>query len=155
MAIPYQKVMVTLDGSDVALQALPQAELIAATFNCKLILFRVIRSEERKTALVMSEDDQKHVEEGIAQHRSQHISDTEETLHNIVATLDLPAEQCEVAVGVGEAAEEIIHYAVAQDIDLIIICTHGRSGVRRLMRGSVAEKILHDSSRPVLLVRAQ
>jgi nucleotide-binding universal stress UspA family protein len=54
----------------------------------------------------------------------------------------------------GYPAEEILHYADEKGIDLILMATHGRSGVKRWIMGSVADKILHASNVPVWLVRA-
>ena len=54
----------------------------------------------------------------------------------------------------GRAAESLADYTKENDIDLIVIATHGRSGVTRWVRGSVADKVLRFSSVPVLMVRA-
>ena len=55
---------------------------------------------------------------------------------------------------VGRAAESLADYTKENDIDLIVIATHGRSGVTRWVRGSVADKVLRSSNVPVLMVRA-
>jgi nucleotide-binding universal stress UspA family protein len=57
-------------------------------------------------------------------------------------------------LGEGDAAEEIVRAAESQDADLIVIATHGHSGWRKLVTGSVTEKVVRTSSRPVLTVRA-
>ena len=54
----------------------------------------------------------------------------------------------------GKPAESLIDYAEANKIDLILIATHGRSGVSRWVRGSIADRILRASKVPVLMVRA-
>jgi nucleotide-binding universal stress UspA family protein len=53
----------------------------------------------------------------------------------------------------GPAAQSISNYAREQKVDLIVIATHGRTGISRLMFGSVALQILHDSTAPILLIR--
>jgi len=53
----------------------------------------------------------------------------------------------------GDPAEEIIHYAVAADIDLIVMGTHGRTGLDRLLMGSVAEKVLRGAPCSVLVAK--
>jgi nucleotide-binding universal stress UspA family protein len=55
----------------------------------------------------------------------------------------------------GTPAEEILRLCAAEQADVIVMATHGRSGVRRMLLGSVAAKVLHNADRPVLLVRAQ
>jgi nucleotide-binding universal stress UspA family protein len=57
-------------------------------------------------------------------------------------------------VTVGYPAEEILRYAAEKEADLILMATHGRSGVRRWVLGSVADKVLRSAALPVLLIRA-
>jgi len=59
----------------------------------------------------------------------------------------------EYALRIGTPAEEIVRYADARDVDLIIMGTHGRSGVAHLLMGSVAEQVVRMAPCPVLLVR--
>ena len=59
----------------------------------------------------------------------------------------------EYAVRIGAPAEEIVRYAVARDVDMIIMGTHGRSGLAHMVMGSVAEQVLRTAPCPVLLVR--
>jgi nucleotide-binding universal stress UspA family protein len=54
----------------------------------------------------------------------------------------------------GPAAEQIIALADREKVDLIVICTHGRSGLSRWVYGSVAAKVLQDAPCPVFLVKA-
>jgi nucleotide-binding universal stress UspA family protein len=58
------------------------------------------------------------------------------------------------ALDVGPAAEKIVDYANAHEIDLIVVNTHGRTGIRRWVLGSVAAKIVEAAPCPVLLIRA-
>ena len=62
--------------------------------------------------------------------------------------------QVELVVKEGPAAEEILRMADEKNVDLIVMATHGRSGVRRLVLGSVTEKVIQATSRPVLAVRS-
>ena len=55
---------------------------------------------------------------------------------------------------VGSVADSLVDYSTDNEIDLIIIATHGRSGVTRWVMGSVADKILRSSRIPVLMIRA-
>ena len=63
--------------------------------------------------------------------------------------------QVEMIVREGPAAEDILRTAERRQVDLIIMSTHGRSGVRRLLLGSVAEKIIRSAPCPVLAVRGE
>lgn len=53
----------------------------------------------------------------------------------------------------GYAAQEILNYATSNDIDLIIMGTHGRTGIDRMLFGSVAEKVVKSAPMPVMTVR--
>ena len=55
---------------------------------------------------------------------------------------------------IGRVAERLAEYIESQEMDLIIIATHGRSGISRWVRGSIAERVLSSSHVPVLMVRA-
>lgn len=56
------------------------------------------------------------------------------------------------ACGTGDPAEEILRYAACHSIDLIVLGTHGRTGVSRLLLGSVAERVIRGAACPVLVV---
>ena len=60
----------------------------------------------------------------------------------------------EIRVVIGNAAEEIIKAADEIDVDLIAMSTHGRHGISRWAFGSVTDKVLHGSHKPILVVRA-
>jgi nucleotide-binding universal stress UspA family protein len=59
------------------------------------------------------------------------------------------------ATDVGPVAECIIEYAETNQVDLIAMCTHGRTGLARWVYGSVADRVLRVGGLPVLLVRAR
>ena len=65
----------------------------------------------------------------------------------------LPGERSRVHVRVGAASDELVHAAADVDADLIVVGTHGRTGVRRLLLGSVAEAVVRKAGCPVLVVR--
>jgi nucleotide-binding universal stress UspA family protein len=60
-----------------------------------------------------------------------------------------------IATEIGGVANAILEYAEANKIDLIAMCTHGRTGLARWTLGSVADRVLRASSAPLLLVRAK
>lgn len=81
-------------------------------------------------------------------------TETRERLSSFLAAEELERLRPEYAVRVGAAAEEIVRYADACDVDLIIMGTHGRSGIAHVLLGSVAEQVVRAAPCPVLLVRA-
>jgi nucleotide-binding universal stress UspA family protein len=62
--------------------------------------------------------------------------------------------QTGITVLMGEAAEQIVDFAGKEKADLIVMASHGRSGFSRWTMGSVAEKVFHGSSIPILLIKA-
>jgi len=55
---------------------------------------------------------------------------------------------------VGNVSDSLVDYVDANEIDLVLIATHGRSGLSRWVRGSIADRVLRSSRAPVLMVRA-
>ncbi|MCA9871481.1 MAG: universal stress protein, partial [Anaerolineae bacterium] len=76
-------------------------------------------------------------------------------LDQVVRGITAAGHQAISAVRLGQPAEEIISYAGENNCELIVMSTHGRSGIGRWVYGSVADKVLRGSATPVLLVRVQ
>jgi nucleotide-binding universal stress UspA family protein len=141
----YKRMLVPLDGSELAEIVLPYAEELAGRLDLELILLHVCEPHS-SPAQFMCQAYIEHTAE-IAQAHSREVqTKTGATAENMI-------EAQGVAV-TGHPAEEIIRYASKNTIDLILMATHGRSGVRRWVLGSVADKVLRASDVPVWLVRA-
>jgi nucleotide-binding universal stress UspA family protein len=132
----YERILVPLDGSEVAEVALPYAEGMAESLGSEITLVHVCESEESENYHVhgvylekMLEATRKRAKGRDFQVKSAHL--------------------------VGHAAEEIVDYAEKEDIGLILMATHGRSGIRRWFLGNVAAKVLRATTRPVGLIRAK
>ena len=80
------------------------------------------------------------------------VSGAEKAMADFVAE-HFPDVQVKAEVVVGYAAEEILSLAENEDADLIVMGTHGRKGIDRILFGSVAEKVVKNSTRPVLTIR--
>jgi nucleotide-binding universal stress UspA family protein len=80
------------------------------------------------------------------------VSGAEKTMDAFIQE-HFPDVQAEGYVANGYAAEEIINYANEQQVDMIIMGTHGRRGIDRVLFGSVAEKIVKTAKVPVLTLR--
>jgi nucleotide-binding universal stress UspA family protein len=76
-----------------------------------------------------------------------------ERLANELASEESALLRPEYAIRIGTPVDEIIRYAGARDIDMIVMGTHGRTGVAHLLMGSVAEQVVRRAPCPVLLVR--
>jgi nucleotide-binding universal stress UspA family protein len=146
----YRKIMVPLDGSPLAECVLPHVEAIAGGCPVReLVLVRIVEPER-----IYSVSDSPIDPNLAAARESERRKTAEDYLHSVAARLDEPGLICEIKTFVGRVAESLVDYCVADEIDLIIIATHGHSGVTRWVRGSVADKILRTSTIPVLMIRA-
>jgi universal stress protein A len=157
MAEPFEKVMLTLDGSGFSRQAAPQAAAIAQRFNSTLILYSVLHNPHSAAAtLPLLSSDVETLEAGINRRLQAEADRLDTELRKLVEELGVPAANVDVVVEAhSNAAEAIARYAAANEVDLVVMCTHVRSGLERGLRGSVAETVLHHAPCPVMLVRAK
>jgi len=140
----YKKILVPLDGSELAKKALDQAENLAKTFGAEIILFQVVPfmpiygSPELVTPLIVDEKQKEAAEKYL-------LTLTEELKKKgLKATSTVKTGQ--------QVAVEIIDFAKESGVDLIVMCTHGRSGITRWVLGSVAHKVLTRAETPILLI---
>ena len=142
--------MVPLDGSQLAECVLPHVEATAKGCQVQNVVF--VRAVE--PFYVPSTSDYSFSEEQKAQIDEEHEKEAKDYLNNLVSQTKYGGVNVQSEVITGRAAESLADYATKNGVDLIIIATHGRSGITRWVWGSVAERILHSSCVPVLMVRA-
>lgn len=146
-----KKLLVTTDLSDTSEQALPVAAMMAKTTGAQVTLLTVIDFDPQlppgAIALMPSR------EEALKEEVRQKVTSQ---LDKLVAThLSGAGEvECKVLEQSGAAAG-ICAFAKAGDFDLIVLASHGRSGVARLVLGSVAEKVVRHAPCAVLTVPAK
>jgi nucleotide-binding universal stress UspA family protein len=90
----------------------------------------------------------------LVQRETSRVSSANDYLNQVAKRLKHEGTALHAEVLVGRVTESLIDYAEQKGSDLILIATHGRSGVTRWVRGSVADKILRSANAPVLMVRA-
>lgn len=142
----YKKMLVLLDGSKLAEVVFTYAQELSARLNIALELLHICTPQEAEQ-LPMRQAYMDHMAE-ILQSKAAEIRS------NIGATegTHIPAHG---KVLVGYPAEEIINYAEKNNIDLIMLSTHGRSGIRMWHIGNVAHKVIHAAKVPIWLVPAE
>lgn len=145
----YQHVIVPLDGSNLAESVLPHLEAVAS--NCQITTVELIRvvpplEMHYKAALPINEKQEKQLNEAA-------LKEAENYLLNVKSRLDASRMSISIKVLPGEAANELVNYLEKSGADLLLIATHGRSGVSRWVWGSVADKLLRTSCIPVFIVR--
>ena len=140
--------MVPLDGSEIAECVLSHVEAVAKSCRAPVELVRVVEPIEIPTrgGLALTSDDLKQIE-------LQAKQEAEVYLEGIAGRLSRAGLSAKSEVIIGKAADSLIDYARSTHADLIIMATHGRSGISHWFWGSVAQRILHSSHIPVLLVR--
>jgi nucleotide-binding universal stress UspA family protein len=143
------RILVPLDGSRLAEQALSCAAMLGRGLPSELVLFRAVS--------VPSDDQEILVKAGIETEAllAQLEVDAQVYLAGLVEQLAAQRLNVRHVVERGPAAEAILDYCEQEKIDQIVMATHGYSGIKRWTHGSVAERVLQTSSVPVLLLRAR
>lgn len=142
----YEKILVPLDGSAIAEVVLPHTRAFATALNIPVHLLQVLDSG----TLIPSVAAQQGRSHKIVAAQREHNVDY---LKQIAASFfDSAAVSCSVRMG--KPAEVIIEVAATNPDTLIAMASHGRSGLKRWLLGSVAEKVLHGAENDVLLIRA-
>ncbi len=146
----YKKIMVPLDGSELAECVLPHVETFIKKYHAIDVVFvRVVEpihlyfhgeSYFNREELEETESDRKALAQDYLNQVMNRLADDGTKLHSKVL--------------IGRAAESLADYVKKNNIDLIIMATHGRSGISRWVIGSIADKVLRSSNIPVLMVRA-
>lgn len=132
----YERILVPLDGSELAKQVFPCVAELARAFGSEVTLVGVCEPEESEYGQVCR----------------LYINSEAEQLRNSIKG---SAVKFKTVVLVGKPAEQILDYAEKNDISLIIISSHGRSGIVPWSLGSTASKVLHRVGVPLIMVRAK
>jgi len=145
----YGNILVPLDGSNFAEEALSHAITLARVFGSRVTLIYVIEPmslypEQGITGPILS----------IPLSNEREEADAKAYLHKRQTELTSTGIDNKYVIEQGDPASEIIDYSTKNNIDLIVMTTHGRSGVGRLVYGSVADRVLRQSKCPVLLIRS-
>ncbi len=143
----YKKILVPLDGSELAKKGLGEAEKLVRIFGAEIILFQVVPfmpiygSPELVTPLIVDEKQKEAAEK---------------YLHTLTEELKEKGFKATFMVKTGQqVAVEIIDFAKESGAELIVMCTHGRSGISRWVLGSVTLKVLTRAETPILLIRSK
>jgi nucleotide-binding universal stress UspA family protein len=146
----YQKILVPLDGSELAECVLPHVEAMAGGCKVKdVVLARVVEPFRQPSG-----SDYAIRPEEVARIDSQSMAGADQYLKQVKTKMKLSGSTVATEILRGNPASELADYAAKNGVDLIVIATHGRSGVSRWVWGSVADRILRSACVPVLMVRA-
>jgi nucleotide-binding universal stress UspA family protein len=132
-----RRILVPLDRSALARQALPLARTLAMRAPAELVLLRAVVARRGQRLLPAA------------------CEEARRQLAVLAAQLGHQQLPVVPVVRSGDPAEAIVAEASRRGVDLIVMATHGYSGVKRWVLGSVADTVLHTTTTPLLLVRAQ
>ena len=153
-AAHYQNIIVPLDASPFAEQALDQASELALAMNATIHLISIvpfphvlpvhIHKVEKESQLVM----RAALHETEVERRKQYLVQKAEQFRE-------RGIRVHTDVASGHPAEEILSFCTQDGQTLLVMTTHGRSGLRRIVLGSVAMKVVQEAHVPILLVRGK
>jgi nucleotide-binding universal stress UspA family protein len=143
----YRKILVPLDGSGWSRRAIPHAVDIARANEAEIVLLHVFRppaADYADTIVLAGQEGQiQQLREALEQHLSS-VADGLKKENMLVST--------QVIDGLGVAGA-ICDYVKHEKIDLVVMSTHGRTGLARFLMGSVASRVMEVVEVPVLLIR--
>lgn len=140
----YRRIVVPLDGSPVAEAIFPFIESIGS-LDVEIVLVRVVTLSAEEVVVLGA---------GYWQGKSAGRDlDPQEYLKAQLSVLEAKGVHASAHVRTGNAADEIVQVAKEVGADVIAMTTHGRSGLGRLLFGSVAESVLRASPIPVFLLK--
>lgn len=146
----YERILIPTDGSDTANVAVDHAVELAATYGAQLHALYVVDIDAVNFGLGTEQVDR------IRQGNFGEMTELQEKAEAATGVVASAAAEHDVnvheEVRVGAPHKVIADYAEDNDIDLVVMGSHGRSGVRRALLGSVTERVLRSTHRPVLVV---
>ena len=149
----FEKILVCLDGSKLAEQILPYATEEALHFHSQVVLFHVVAEPVIVSPGIPGAAGVLVRTPGMLAQMQKEQNEASSYLERVAGQLREKGLAVEPVVFQGAAGDAIISYANDNDIGLIAIATHGRSGLGRAVFGSVADYVLRNSGLPILVIR--
>ncbi len=140
-----EKILFPVDFTTATDKILPFVKDMVKAFNAKLYVLHVIRSPEEFAGFEMGPAWYASLEMDL-------MDGAEKSMKRLVADQFEDLGEVETHIAVGDIVDTIIDYVSSNDIDMIIIGTHGRKGLEKVMFGSVAEGVIKDAPCPVLTI---
>lgn len=140
-----KKILCAVDLSDHSREVASYATMLAKTFGASVIVVYTAPSLSQYVGF--------HVPPNtIENFVGEIVTGAEKSMQAFVAE-NFPGVEASGQVLIGYAAEEILNRAHTENVDIIVMGTHGRKGIDRILFGSVAEKVVKNAGMPVLTVR--
>ncbi|MCJ7682752.1 MAG: universal stress protein [Desulfobacteraceae bacterium] len=143
--LEFKKILFPVDLSETSAKLVPHVTTMAEQFGSRIHLIFVARILDYFSTIHVASDSINKIEKDLVEGAERRLKEFKE--EHFQAFSDLSA-----VVVSGDASEEILNYARSEGIDMIILGTHGRKGLDKIVFGSVAERVAKGSPVPVLLV---
>lgn len=146
----FTRILVPQDGSDLAKQAVGPAVEIAKRFEATIVLARAVHVSfgVMGDAYLATPDIYNDL-------FTQAQNEAQANLQEVAAEIQGQGVKVESVILEGEPAGALVDLEESGQIDLVVMSTHGRSGLARFVYGSTAEQLLRHGTKPVLLIRMQ
>ncbi len=153
----FNDILVPLDGSELSERALPMAQGLAKSSEATVHLIQMVSREHELTAGRSMDTSVQAAE--LEMDLARRLTESQlsrgrlylEQIGSQLKTAGIKIET-EFTVKAGDPSENIIAYAKEHGINLIVMSTHGHGGLRRLLMGSVTDRVVHSCEVPVLVV---
>jgi len=142
----YTKLLIPLDGSSLSEKVLPYALRLANQTGAKLLLLRAVEIP------AIYSDTPVHEAEAL-RNAEEYLADVKRVITDPTVKPHIDPDRLETLVVYGKTVKEITELAPFEKADLILMTTHGRSGISRLVLGSIAQQVVRHATVPVMLIR--
>ncbi|OGO16973.1 MAG: hypothetical protein A2Z15_08620 [Chloroflexi bacterium RBG_16_50_11] len=144
----YTKILVPLDGSELAESVFPYLEWFIKVSKVNEVVFlRVVEPFQTPGSIegAVPPEERKRIEEDAAKLAAEYLD-------KVAGRFKTDKIKVKPLVLLGKPVKVIAYYVARSDVDLIIMATHGYSGIHRWVSGSKADEVLHAATAPVFLV---
>lgn len=154
----FKRLLVPLDGSRFASRAVQYAADVAQRFSAEVIFIQVIKTATPGFAATGYDDTVSPAASAIAVQAAleadkRNVARAKRYLSDKVRTIRSRHIKSSYQVLIGDPADSIMEFSEKENIDLVVMTTHGRSGLKRAVMGSIADAVIRESGKPVLVVR--
>lgn len=155
----FKRLLVPLDGSRFGSRALRYATEVAQRFEAQVILIRVIRPATPVIATgaqnVVSPAESEIAVQAALEADKRNTARAKRYLRGKIWAIRSRNIKASYQVAIGNPAQSIIEFSKKEKINLIVMTTHGKSGLKRAVIGSIADVVIRESGKPVLVIRPQ
>jgi len=148
---PFQKILCPTDFSDASLCGIKMAAEMVKKFDSEVILLNVHKPIPHLPSPRMEASD---ITFDVTGYEKAIIADAENSMEEIKNTILGEDANVKLLVHIGHPAKEILKVAEEEKVEAIFIATHGRTGLSKIMFGSVAQRIIRKANCPVLSIRS-